>query len=450
MAELGYAFDTLGADGVIVETNAHGVYLGDQRLEPVFAELARRRATVLVHPTSPPCWQQTALGRPRPMIEFIFDTARAVTGLILAGTLTRHPGMNIIVPHGGGALPLLADRIKAFLSASPSLHDPAPDPVAQLRRLYYDLAGTRSPARFPRYSAWSAPASCCTAATSASPQRSASRGKSRPSTQPRYQSRTPPGSRRRVHHRGEAAGLESPLVKARCPGKAAAEQVAGNMQVKEVRIPDATDRLVICYNPDAAERDAAIRAGLISKLGELIAGTDKLTVTRRAELRGKISTMPGLSRFLRVTPGGLLRTGKAKAKAEENLDGKYLLRCADPQLSAEDIAVGYKQLLEVERGWRDMKSVLDLRPVYHRLEERIRAHVLLCWLALLLVRVAENTTGTTWPQMRRELDRIHLGTFTGPAGTFKQCTELSKPARDLLARLSIDAPRKIHELTTGT
>jgi hypothetical protein len=97
-----------------------------------------------------------------------------------------------------------------------------------------------------------------------------------------------------------------------------------------------------------------------------------------------------------------------------------------------------------------MKSVLDLRPVCHRLEERIRAHVLLCWLALLLVRVAENTTGQTWPQMRRELDRIHLGTFTGAAGTFKQGTELSKPARDLLARLSIDALRKIHELTTRT
>ena len=222
------------------------------------------------------------------------------------------------------------------------------------------------------------------------------------------------------------------------------------MQVKEVRIPDATDRLVICYNPDAAERDAAIRAELISKLEELIAGTDKLTATKRAELRGKISTMPGLNRFLRVTPGGLLRTDKTKAKAEENLDGKYLLRCADPQLSAEDIAIGYKQLLEVERGWRDMKSVLDLRPVYHRLEERIRAHVLLCWLALLLVRVAENATGKTWPVMRRELGRIHLGTFTGPAGTFRQCTELSKPARDLLARLSVEAPRKIHELTAGT
>ncbi len=183
------------------------------------------------------------------------------------------------------------------------------------------------------------------------------------------------------------------LVKAALSRQGRYQQVAGNMQVKEVRIPDATDRLVICYNPDAAERDAAIRAELISKLEELIAGTDKLTAIKRVELRGKISTMPGLNRFLRVTPGGLLRTDKTKAKAEENLDGKYLLRCADPQLSAEDIAVGYKQLLEVERGWRDMKSVLDLRPVYHRLEERIRAHVLLCWLALLLIRVAENTTG---------------------------------------------------------
>jgi predicted TIM-barrel fold metal-dependent hydrolase len=83
------------------------------------------------------------------MIEFIFDTARAVTGLILTGTLTRHPGMKIIVPHGGGALPLLADRITAFLSASSPSHNPAPDLVPQLRRLYYDLAGTPFPRQVP-------------------------------------------------------------------------------------------------------------------------------------------------------------------------------------------------------------------------------------------------------------------------------------------------------------
>ena len=224
--------------------------------------------------------------------------------------------------------------------------------------------------------------------------------------------------------------------------------VAGNLQVKEVRLPGAGDRFIICFNPDQAVRDAAVRAKMISALEEMIAGSDELSVTKRAELRGKISTMPGPNRFLRVTPGGLLRADKAKAKAEENLDGKYLLRSADPAMTAEDIAAGYKQLLEVERGWRDMKSVLDLRPVYHRLEERIRAHVLLCWLALLLVRVAENHTGQTWPAMRRELQRIHIGTFTGPAGTFRQRTGIPKTARDLLTALNIDVPRKIHELTT--
>jgi hypothetical protein len=117
-------------------------------------------------------------------------------------------------------------------------------------------------------------------------------------------------------------------------------------------------------------------------------------------------------------------------------------------MSAEDIAAGYKQLLEVERGWRDMKSVLDLRPVYHRLEERIRAHVLLCWLALLLIRVAENQAGQTWPAMRRELQRIAIGTFTGSAGTFRQRTDIPKTARDLLTALKTDVPRKICELTT--
>ncbi len=249
---------------------------------------------------------------------------------------------------------------------------------------------------------------------------------------------------------GEKLRSESPHVKTALSRQGRYQQVAGNLQVKEVRIADAGDRFIICCNPDAAERDAAIRAELIGKLEELIAGSDKLTATKRAELRGKISTMPGLNRFLRVTGGGLLRIDRTKAKAEENLDGKYLLRCADPKMSAEDIALGYKQLPEVERGWRDMKSALDLRPACHRLEERIRAHVILCWLALLLVRVAENQTGQTWPVMRRELDRIHIGTFTGPAGTFRQLTDLSKPARDLLSKLGIDQPRRVHELTPAT
>lgn len=223
------------------------------------------------------------------------------------------------------------------------------------------------------------------------------------------------------------------------------KEVAGNLKVKEVRIAE-DERFVICFNPEGAERDAAVRARMIAQLEEAIRDSDQLSKDKRAELRGVISTKPGLNRYLRVTPAGLLRTDAGKAKAEENLDGKYLLRTSDPKMSAEDIALGYKQLLQAERGWRDMKQVIDLRPVYHRKEERIRAHVILCWLALLLARVAENACGDTWPEIRRQLDRIHVGTFTGPAGTFRQRTELTKRQRDILSALKIDAPPRIYQL----
>jgi hypothetical protein len=220
------------------------------------------------------------------------------------------------------------------------------------------------------------------------------------------------------------------------------QEITGNLRVKEVRIAE-DERFVICHNPGGAERDAAIRARLLARLREKIDGTDKLSATKRAELRGVISTKPGLNRYLRVTPGGLLRIDAAAVKAEENLDGKYLLRSSDPKLSAADIAAGYRQLLEVERGWRDMKQVIDLRPVYHRLEERIRAHVILCWLALLLIRIAETTAGTTWNKITDELALLTLGTFTGPAGTFRQTADLTPAQHAILASLQIPSPKKI-------
>jgi hypothetical protein len=221
--------------------------------------------------------------------------------------------------------------------------------------------------------------------------------------------------------------------------------VAANLRVKEVNLGDG-ERFVICHNPEAADRDAKIRQRMVAQLTELIDGSDTLSATKRAELRGVISTKPGPNRYLRTTTGGLLRIDAAAIKAEQKLDGKYLLRATDPSMSTEDIALGYKQLYEVERGWRSIKTTLDLRPVYHRLEARIRAHVILCWLALLLVRVAETSTATTWHHIREHLDELHIGTFTGPAGTYRQRTELTKPQRDLLAKLGLTPPKKIIEL----
>jgi hypothetical protein len=223
------------------------------------------------------------------------------------------------------------------------------------------------------------------------------------------------------------------------------QTVADNLQVKEVRIRD-DERFIVCFNPETADRDAALRQVMVDKLETLLAGSDTLSPRKRAELAGKISMMPGPHRYLRQTPGGLLRVDKAKITAETKLDGKYLLRCSDPAMSAEDIALGYKQLIQVERGWRDLKTHLELRPVYHRLEQRIRAHVLLCWLALLLVRIIETKTGRTWAVVREDLQDLHVGVFTGPAGTFTQTSTPTLAARTALAALDVDPPKKILRL----
>ena len=88
----------------------------------------------------------------------------------------------------------------------------------------------------------------------------------------------------------------------------------------------------------------------------------------------------------------------------------------------DDLADAYKQLLAVERGWRDFKGSLGLHPVHHHREDRIRGHVQLCWLALLLIRVAENATGDTWRNLRHELDRMHLVTLATGDGRVAQRT----------------------------
>lgn len=146
VAEAAYALDVLHADGIVLLTNYDNVCMGDPVFDPLMAELDRRRAVVLLHPTSPAGWHDTCLGRPRPMIEFLFDTTRAVTQLALNRVLERYPDIRFIIPHGGAALPVLADRIAAFAFTE---SDPPVDFVAALGKLYYDVAGFVLPRTLP-------------------------------------------------------------------------------------------------------------------------------------------------------------------------------------------------------------------------------------------------------------------------------------------------------------
>ncbi len=233
--------------------------------------------------------------------------------------------------------------------------------------------------------------------------------------------------------------------------------VAGNLRVKEVAVAPGghgdgdegarTQRFVVCHNPEQAERDAAVRSQLVAHLEALITGSDSWSDRRRDELVGSLKTKPGLRRYLRRTAGGLLRVDAAAVKREAHLDGKWLLRTSDTTLTPDDLAAAYKQLLQVERGWRDMKGALGLRPVFHYREDRIRAHVQLCWLALLLIRVVENATDDTWRNVRHELDRLHLVTLTTADGQVAQRSALTAAQKTILTALKLPEPPRFLDFT---
>ena len=149
VAEARRCLDQLGSDGVALLTNHRGAYLGNPVFDPLWPELDRRSAVVFVHPTSPLHADAVDLGRPHPMLEFIFETTRTVSDLALNKVFERYPGIRWVFSHGGGALPVVADRIELFRTtvlAEAGNSRPVPE---QLRDVWFDLAGTPFPHQVP-------------------------------------------------------------------------------------------------------------------------------------------------------------------------------------------------------------------------------------------------------------------------------------------------------------
>jgi hypothetical protein len=217
--------------------------------------------------------------------------------------------------------------------------------------------------------------------------------------------------------------------------------VDDNLEVKEIEVGEGErrKRYVLVRNPRQIERDRVERERLLTRLEEELA-TLPAETEEHTKAVCRLVAHPTLGRYLKRDKHDRLVIDRQKAKAEERLDGKYLLLTSDDTLSSEDVALGYKQLMEVERAWRSLKSELDLRPMHHRLDDRIRAHVLICWLALLLVRVAEVQTETPWHRVRQSLDRVHRGVFATAEGQVVQRTELDEEQRALFRACEVKPP----------
>ncbi|MDZ7800511.1 MAG: transposase [Trueperaceae bacterium] len=225
------------------------------------------------------------------------------------------------------------------------------------------------------------------------------------------------------------------------------------MRIKEVTTQRGSvmaRRFVVVHNPEQAKRDQAKRDEIVADTEMRLANMNQLDGEAHTKAACDLRAHPSFGRYVRQTKTGLLRLDKGKIAREAKLDGKFLVSTSDPHLPAEDVAMGYKQLHEVERVHRDLKHTVDVRPVYHRRADRIRAHMILCWLALLLIRVAENETGRTWFQLKRTLHSLSVAEHTTEAGPIVQTNRPNTEQKAVLDAVNLRPPPRYLAFPTPT
>jgi len=246
---------------------------------------------------------------------------------------------------------------------------------------------------------------------------------------------------------GERMRAGKPVVEEALSRAGRYQQVRDNLEVKEIVVGEgeARTRYVLVRNPAQVARDREDRERTLERIEATIAALPNEGADHTKAVCSLL-THPTMGRYLKRDRRGRLAIDRVKVKAEERLDGKYLIVTSDDTLSPEDVALGYKQLAEVERAWRTMKSELEIRPMHHRKTDRIRAHVLLCWLALLLVRLIEVSCKQTWPEIRVEMDRLHRGVFETRSGRFVQRTELTALQHQYLKVMGVTPPPRFEKI----
>ena len=223
------------------------------------------------------------------------------------------------------------------------------------------------------------------------------------------------------------------------------------LQIKEVIVGDgeARQRYVVVKNPKEEEKQRLTRESILDETERRLDELNQLEGEPHKKTACALRSHGTFGRYIRQTSTGKLRIDKAKVKADSLLDGKFLLSSSDDTLSAEDIVLGYKQLMDVERCFRDLKHTLDIRPVYHRLSDRIQSHVLLCWLGLLLIRMAEQELDQTWFQIKRTLHSAQIGHHQCKSGEVWMSNPLTLEQMDMFKKLELDPPPRYYNINAA-
>ena len=225
-------------------------------------------------------------------------------------------------------------------------------------------------------------------------------------------------------------------------------EVRDGLRVKEVFVGDGERRrrYVVCHNPAEEARQREHRAKLIGELEAELASMRESNDGHHSKRTCALLTSSRYGRYLRETAGGKLRIDRAAVAEAERYDGKWVITSNDDTLTAEDLALGYKQLMRVEVCWRQLKSGLRLRPVHHFRPWRIQAHVTISVLAPLLERVAEIRAGDTWRNVAATLRQIKVVEYDRAEARVRQTTEVRDEAAALLGQLGVPLPPQLHAI----
>lgn len=225
-------------------------------------------------------------------------------------------------------------------------------------------------------------------------------------------------------------------------------EVDDNLRVKEVFVGDGERRrrYVIAHNPLEEERQRAHREKTVAELEAELATLQQSASGKHSKRAMALIVSARYGRYLRETPGGQLRIDRTAVEEAARYDGKWVITSNDDTLTAEDLALGYKQLMRVEQCWRQLKG-LRMRPVFHFRPWRIQAHVTIAVLALLLERIVEIRTEDTWRNVAARLATIKVVEYDRGEARVQQTTEILPDVAKLLDQLRVPLPPRVHSIT---
>lgn len=210
------------------------------------------------------------------------------------------------------------------------------------------------------------------------------------------------------------------------------------LKVKDVRVADR--RYVVCYNEDQAVKDRADREATVAALREQLKRGDKSLIGNK-----------GYRKYLRNT-GHRFQIDEAKIAWEARFDGKWVLQSDMEDLSAEELALKYKQLWMVEAIFRSAKSLLETRPIFHKRDETIRGHVFCSFLALVLQkelyeRLALQGDKFEWAEILRDLTALRYVDVEHEGKQFRIRTEVEGTCTAVCRATGVAIPPTVQPIT---